>query len=58
MYIFISLNYRESVPLFKNKMFVVIHDAIIGGQPVHHAIAKLLDAMIGGQPVHGSIAKN
>ena len=38
-------------------MFVVIHDAIIGGQPVHDAIAKIHDSIIGGQPVHGAIAK-
>ena len=27
-------------------MFVVIHDAIIGGQPVHDAIAKIHDSII------------
>ena len=38
-------------------MLVVIHDAIIGEQPVHESVDKIHDAIIGGQPVHGAIAK-
>ena len=56
MYIFISLNYRE-VFHYSQKMFVVIHYAIIGGQPVHDVFTKLHDATIGEQPVRGAIAK-
>ena len=37
--------------------YVFIHDAIIGGQPVHDAIVKIHDAIMGGQQVHGAIAK-
>ena len=33
------------------KKCVVVHDAIIAGQPIHIAIAKKHDANIGGQPV-------
>ena len=32
----------------QKKMFVIMHAAIIGGQPVHDAIAKLHDAIFGG----------
>ena len=38
-------------------MFVVIHDAVIAGQPVHDANAKLHDEIFVGQPVHSVIAK-
>ena len=34
-----------------------MQDTIIGGQPVHDAIAKIRDAIIGGLPVHGANAK-
>ena len=45
MYIFISLNYKE-VFHYSQKKIVFIHDVIIGGQPVHDAIAKLHGAII------------
>ena len=37
-------------------MFVAIYDAVIAGQPVHDAIAKIHDANIGGEPVQGEFA--
>ena len=58
MYIIISHNYREVFRYSQEKCLLShMMQSIIGGQPVHDAIAKLHDAIIGGKPVHGAIAK-